>query len=737
MLEESIPVIPERPKKKSDAVSSSEKIDSVESPGVSPSPVPVIPPRPKKGRGQTQDDVSIERDGDKVEESEEAKSLKMAIDPATIDPVTIDPVTIVPSMDSPKPILTESGQDVSEYCETEESEKRNNTDTRNEKSAESSPIESTEVKEPTPVIPPRPSKSKSSDNDEKVDLESNNVKKSEIPEPEALKSEEVASDVREDHQKPTVDVPVAAVNLSTSDASLDAAIPAVPPRPKKAAASEDEDRAIEAGNTIAEDENGIEDSNEREEKDVEVMKEETENVLKSVSSPKVTDSEIKDIPLSNLEDASIDKEQQITELQQPSKEGEVSKDEPTEALKSSSTEELKPAELEDQCPNEVSEIPIIPKRPSKQLSEAPVEALSETSTHTPSGASSSSDLTESAKNDATKDTPLIPPRPKKPVATGKVPPPKPNKLSSKIAAFQQMFDLQEPTIEQKRPAPLARKWSGDKSGIASNLQNIMARGIPLPGMAKPGPIPSPSSPSKEDIEEVEESTADSSQPPRAVSRRAKGPRGKKLPKLVQDTKIIVEPRFKVVSTDLWAVQIAKAVSNENDGVTIAIDSGDEVDKDETNVAKVAVEDYEKNLDEDMVDGEDDPDAGVEIEVDQESLVLMENSEKERPFKETVDQNKSEDKTSDNIVDSKSVVEPEECFAEPQLTEAAAELVGGKPKKFVESENSEEIEVLSTEESSVKRSSDSLESSSVTESDSKENAIIPDSIEQASYPKTST
>lgn len=163
--------------------------------------------------------------------------------------------------------------------------------------------------------------------------------------------------------------------------------------------------------------------------------------------------------------------------------------------------------------------------------------------------------------------PVVPVRPKKrgPFMTSdaKVPP-KPNRLSSRIAAFQQMFNQPEPQLEQKKPPPPAKKWSGDTSEIASNLQSIMARGIPLPGMVKLGHMMSPNSPDKEKPElesnselPFQEDVKD--EPMLPVLRRAKGPRGKKLPRLMQESKITVEPRFKVVTAELWQLSFSKKI----------------------------------------------------------------------------------------------------------------------------------------------------------------------------------
>ncbi|RKP32991.1 hypothetical protein METBISCDRAFT_25187 [Metschnikowia bicuspidata] len=147
-------------------------------------------------------------------------------------------------------------------------------------------------------------------------------------------------------------------------------------------------------------------------------------------------------------------------------------------------------------------------------------------------------------------TPLVPPRPNKPsLKAAKVPPPKPGKLSSKIAAFQQIFNQPETPKETRRPPLPAKKWSGERSGFACNLEKIMGKGIPLPGMVRPEQV-LPKTASSEEQEEKQETKT---MPP--IARRPKGPRGRKLPKLVQDASIVTEPRFQMKSADLWEIRI--------------------------------------------------------------------------------------------------------------------------------------------------------------------------------------
>ncbi|KAM9892065.1 hypothetical protein OXX79_010280 [Metschnikowia pulcherrima] len=138
----------------------------------------------------------------------------------------------------------------------------------------------------------------------------------------------------------------------------------------------------------------------------------------------------------------------------------------------------------------------------------------------------------------------------------KGPPPKPKKLSSKIAAFQQMFNQAPLEHTMPKPAPVERnKLSSNQTDFASNLQNMMGRGLPLPGMANPDMVKklSPSEHSeKDEANENTESAANSS-----IPRRARGPRGKRLPRSIQEAKIEVEPRFSVSVSEVWSVSLSK------------------------------------------------------------------------------------------------------------------------------------------------------------------------------------
>lgn len=168
-----------------------------------------------------------------------------------------------------------------------------------------------------------------------------------------------------------------------------------------------------------------------------------------------------------------------------------------------------------------------------------------------------------------RSSPVIPKRPQKPSQSPltdeiakKGPPPKPKKLSSKIAAFQQMFNQQESSPAPATTHPVkSGKLSTEKIDFAANLQNVMGRGIALPGMANPELMRKIQNETedvdeKNTAEEVDKQKEATERPVSSKS-RAKGPRGKKLPKAIAETRIEIAPRFQSVFADLWSVNYTK------------------------------------------------------------------------------------------------------------------------------------------------------------------------------------
>lgn len=186
-------------------------------------------------------------------------------------------------------------------------------------------------------------------------------------------------------------------------------------------------------------------------------------------------------------------------------------------------------------------VPVIPTRPAKQptIPNRPVKG--------------NADFSKTAS-----PSPAFPSRPVKPDEQKKGPPPKPKKLSSKIAAFQQMFNQpapEAPKPEASRGPRTSGRLSSDKKDFASNLQNVMGRGIALPGMANPGMLQKLRSNSDEQVETTS-STADTTASA-SVPRRARGPKGKRLPKSIQESTISVESPYKVTVHDVWELEFTK------------------------------------------------------------------------------------------------------------------------------------------------------------------------------------
>lgn len=156
--------------------------------------------------------------------------------------------------------------------------------------------------------------------------------------------------------------------------------------------------------------------------------------------------------------------------------------------------------------------------------------------------------------------PIVPSRPRKtpPEVPAKHAPPKPKKLSSKIAAFQQMFNEQpQVPLKPSRPErPADKKFSTNTMKFAESLKGVVGRGVPMPGMVNPSTWKGKEKDDDDDDESEElKPIADN-------VRRTKGPKGKRLPKGLKDVKVEEEARFKVVIHDLWEVDFKAKVVDE-------------------------------------------------------------------------------------------------------------------------------------------------------------------------------
>lgn len=173
--------------------------------------------------------------------------------------------------------------------------------------------------------------------------------------------------------------------------------------------------------------------------------------------------------------------------------------------------------------------------------------------------------------------PKIPTRPKKVVSdisgptvnetailrsNPKAPPPKPKKLSSKIEAFQQMFNNSESasSVPEKRVAPLKqpsdfKKLSSEKVEFANNIRNVVGRGIALPGMAALNV--------NQSTEELEGNIKPETEEPKLTNniRRARKPKGR-LPRSLKELTIIEKSsRFEIVQGHLWEHHFSKEAEN--------------------------------------------------------------------------------------------------------------------------------------------------------------------------------
>lgn len=263
-------------------------------------------------------------------------------------------------------------------------------------------------------------------------------------------------------------------------------------------------------------------------------------------------------------------------------EEELSKDGPVKE----DSEVLQNPQLEESTPTEVTRDDIEPKVPEPQVTDvtppddtppsgsdvSPATAEESVDDVKPDSANTTPTAPILTKTEAGASTsgpvPIVPKRPKKPakpssapateastidkpVASSeskKAPPPKPKKLSSKIAAFQQMFNQQPPELELKDSSTRG-KLSSDKVKFAQSLQGVMGRGIALPGMVNPAQLP----PASESIAE-----ADTSVKPISKVTRAKGPRGKRLPQALKTpAEVQVASRFEVFVEESWSVSLKK------------------------------------------------------------------------------------------------------------------------------------------------------------------------------------
>ena len=286
--------------------------------------------------------------------------------------------------------------------------------------------------------------------------------------------------------------------------------------------------------------------------------------------------------------------------------------------------------------------PVVPSRPAKTGS------ASETESFDPP--KESPDKQEKSSLESEKQTP-------------KAPPPKPKKLSSKIAAFQQMLNQpqddakesdsldskEKPSVPQR---PQARsKLSNRHMNFAQNLQGMLGRGTALPGMVDPSRLQNDAESSDKDTETEEKlpekEQESTSEPPREPVRRARGPRGKRLPKALKDpVKVEQNSRFDIVSHKLWDVTFTKTAVPKKETSTTTDDlaleaetkSSKEDEKDEVEAdEKDEVEADEKSEDDLITDYKNEDFAELGVQNKEQEI------QEEKEEKEEIKDNDEEDK----------------------------------------------------------------------------------------------
>lgn len=252
-----------------------------------------------------------------------------------------------------------------------------------------------------------------------------------------------------------------------------------------------------------------------------------------------------------------------------------------------SAEEPEKVDRESDTPSSIPNIPLV--RPSKEFEASDQEDT--TSQNQGIEEPSSLPLTPNiplarpSKKVTLEDPVLnveIPPRPVRTSSSDssssstsqkKPPPPKPKHLSSKMAAFQQMFDAEPAPVETVKKAPkapsrFANKLSGDKLKFAEGLR-LGGGVVPLPGMANPALLQKLQARSseadeeegdnseKKEVSNINETEEIPAPAPDARKSRVR-PRGKRLPKSAQQAvEISSAPRFSVVEGSLWTLQYTK------------------------------------------------------------------------------------------------------------------------------------------------------------------------------------
>ncbi|CAN3371852.1 hypothetical protein DIURU_000290 [Diutina rugosa] len=207
-------------------------------------------------------------------------------------------------------------------------------------------------------------------------------------------------------------------------------------------------------------------------------------------------------------------------------------DKKTSTAPGEATKPSQPIDGDKREPSTSTATPVIPKRP--QRPSVPSRPAKKPSVPSLASTAAADDATAAAKP--------------------KAPPPKPKKLSSKIAAFQEMLKNPQPPARSASPpkdeGSSSRKLSADKRGFAQNLQGMMGMGVPLPGMAA-----TPEMLRKLKSQDDDAADDDDTKPSTKVAgpRRARGPK-KRLPKALEEAKNATHtPRYQISTGTLWSI----------------------------------------------------------------------------------------------------------------------------------------------------------------------------------------
>lgn len=286
----------------------------------------------------------------------------------------------------------------------------------------------------------------------------------------------------------------------------------------------------------------------------------------------------------SIESESVPDKKLVSDIQAPKSTEETAEVQVSPATTESPVKTESPestGESEVKIPTTEKSVPVIPTRPLKQ----------------PTNPTRTGDSAESSNAEVVSSpSPAIPSRPVKSDDQKKAPPPKPKKLSSKIAAFQQMFN--QPVPEPPRPDASRSfrstgRLSSEKKDFASNLQNMMGRGIALPGMANPEMLQNLKA-SNDETEEKSSDTVSEPTPTASIARRARGPKGKRLPKSIQESTVTVESPYKVAVHDVWEMEFTKKEPEQSEEV-------EEIEEVEEVQEPAEVEELEKTEEIEVVD----------------------------------------------------------------------------------------------------------------------------------------